>query len=74
MPALQMAEPVRMMRREASLDTLLAEPAMHRLDLVLADRPVLPRVSARGFGHKPGECAIVSSVLETARESLFADA
>jgi len=44
--------------REASLDTLLAELAVHRLDLVLADRPIPPTVSTRGFSHKLGECAV----------------
>jgi LysR family transcriptional activator of nhaA len=57
-PALQMPEPVRMLCREASLDTLLAELAVHRLDLVLADRPIPATVSTRGFSHKLGECAI----------------
>jgi LysR family transcriptional activator of nhaA len=57
-PALQMSEPVRMICREANLDTLLAELAIHRLDLVLADRPIPPTVSTRGFSHKIGECAI----------------
>jgi len=57
-PALQMPEPVRMICREASLDTLLAELAVHRLDLVLADRPIPPTVSTRGFSHKLGECAV----------------
>ena len=57
-PALQMPEPVRMTCREASLDTLLAELAVHRLDLVLADRPIPSTVSARGFSHKLGECSV----------------
>ena len=55
-PALQM--PVRMLCREASLDTLLAELSVHRLDLVLADRPIPPTVSTRGFSHKLGESAV----------------
>lgn len=55
-PALQMS--VRMICREASLDTLLAELAVHRLDLVLADRPIPPLVSTKCFSHKLGECAI----------------
>lgn len=57
-PALQMPEAVRMICREANLDTLLAELAVHRLDLVVADRPVPPTVSTRGYSHKLGECAI----------------
>ncbi len=57
-PALQMPEAVRMTCREASLDMLLAELAVHRLDLVLADRPIPSTVSTRGFSHKLGECAV----------------
>ena len=57
-PALQMPEPVRMICREASLEALLAELAVHRLDLVLADRPIPSTVSTRGFSHKLGECAV----------------
>lgn len=57
-PALKLPEPVRMICREASLDTLLAELAVHRLDLVLADRPIPATVSTRGFSHKLGECGI----------------
>lgn len=57
-PALQMQEPVRMICREASLDTLLAELSVHRLDLVLADRPIPSTVSTRGFSHKLGECDV----------------
>ena len=44
--------------REASLDTLLTELAVHRLDLVLADRPIPSTVSTRGYSHKLGECAV----------------
>lgn len=57
-PALHMPEAVRMICREAKLDTLLAELAVHRLDLVVADRPIPPSVSTRGYSHKLGECAI----------------
>lgn len=57
-PALQMPEAVRMTCREASLDTLLAELAVHRLDLVLADCPIPSTVSTRGFSHKLGECGV----------------
>ena len=57
-PALKMPEPVRMICREASLDSLLAELAVHRLDLVLADRPIPSTVSTRGYSHKLGECEV----------------
>jgi len=49
-----------MICREAGLDTLLAELAVHRLDLVLADRPIAPTVSTRGFSHKLVEYGVAS--------------
>jgi len=57
-PALHMDEPVRMICREATLDSLLAELAVHRIDLLLADRPIPATVSMRGSSHKLGECAV----------------
>lgn len=58
LPALQMPDPVKMVFREADLDTLLAELTVHRLDLVLADRPIPSTVSTRGFSHKLGESSL----------------
>jgi LysR family transcriptional activator of nhaA len=57
-PALQMTDAVRMTCKEASLDALLADLAVHRLDLVVADRPIPPTVSTKGYSHKLGECAV----------------
>lgn len=57
-PALNMNEAIRMVCREASLDVLLAELAVHKLDLVLADRAIPSTVSTGGFSHKLGECAV----------------
>jgi len=57
-PALMIPEPMRMTCREASLDDLLAELTLHRLDLVLADRPIPATVSTRGYSHKLGECSV----------------
>ncbi len=72
-PALMMPESVRMTCREASLDTLLAELAVHRLDLVLADRPIPPTVSTRGFSHKLGECAVSFFATEKLGKTLEGD-
>ena len=72
-PALQMEEPVRMLCREASMDTLLAELAIHRLDLLLADRPIPPTVSMRGFSHMLGECAVSFFATPQLRKKLKGD-
>ena len=71
--ALQMREPVRMVCREASLDMLLAELAVHRLDLVLADRTIPPTISTRGFSHKLGECAVSFFATEKLKKKLKGD-
>ena len=57
-PVLKMQEPVRLICRETSLDSLLAELSVHRLDLVLADRPIPSTVSTHGYSHKLGECGV----------------
>ncbi|VAX13670.1 Transcriptional regulator, LysR family [hydrothermal vent metagenome] len=57
-PALQMSTPVHMVCREAGFDMLLAELAVHHMDLVLTDRPIPSTLSTRGFSHKLGECTV----------------
>jgi len=57
-PALAMPEPVRIICRENSLANLLAELALHRADMVIADGPIPPGINVRGFSHVLGECGI----------------
>ncbi|MGB5259150.1 MAG: transcriptional activator NhaR [Gammaproteobacteria bacterium] len=57
-PALQLPEPVRIVCREGSIESLLAELAVHRVDLVIADGPIPPGVNVRGFNHPLGDCGI----------------
>ncbi|MDI3515540.1 MAG: LysR family transcriptional regulator, transcriptional activator of nhaA [Rhodocyclaceae bacterium] len=54
-PALHVERPGRLVCREAPLVELLAELAVHRLDLVIADRPIPPEVSVRGYSTLLGE-------------------
>ena len=53
-PALQLDEPVRIVCREQPIGELLAELALHRLDLVLADTPYPPTLNVRCFNHSLG--------------------
>ena len=57
-PAMQLPDPIRIICREGPLKSLLAELAVHRLDLVIADGPMPPGVSVRGFNHSLGNCGI----------------
>lgn len=54
-PALQTAEPYRIVCHEWRLDSLLSELAIHRLDLVIADSPIPDSVDVRAFNHRLGE-------------------
>lgn len=57
-PATQLPEPIRMVCREDKLENLLAELAIHRLDLVLADSPLPARTDVKGYSHRLGHCGI----------------
>jgi LysR family transcriptional activator of nhaA len=53
-PALALADRVRLVCREGALPTLLGELALHRLDMVIADRPLPAEVHVRGYNHLIG--------------------
>jgi LysR family transcriptional activator of nhaA len=57
-PALHLREPVRLLCREGSLEPLLANLAIHELDVVLSDAPVAPSLNIRAFNHPLGECGV----------------
>lgn len=57
-PALSVAEPVRLICSEGKFPDLLAQLALHRLDLVIADEPMSRRVSVKAFNHPLGSTAM----------------
>ncbi len=57
-PALELPDPVRMVCKENSLAELLAELALHKIDLVIADGPIPPGVNVRGYNHSLGESGV----------------
>ncbi len=54
-PALIGEEPIRVRCHEARLEQLLADLAVHRLDLVLSDRPVPDGLNIKAYNHRLGE-------------------
>jgi len=54
-PALALAEPTRLICREGRLAALLADLAVHKLDLIIADRVMPSHLSVRGYNHLLGE-------------------
>jgi LysR family transcriptional activator of nhaA len=64
-PALKRSSPVRLVCHEGSLEDLISELSIHRLDVVLSDTPMDTRYSVRAHSHLLGESSI--SVLATAK-------
>jgi len=65
-PAFRLGQPVKVIcRADKSVEELIAELALHRIDVVLADGPAGPAVRVRAFSHPLGECG--SSFFATAR-------
>ncbi|WP_291380453.1 MULTISPECIES: transcriptional activator NhaR [Achromobacter] len=57
-PALHLDQDVRLICREGRLPYLLADLAVHRFDMVIADRPMPNNLNVRGFSHLLGECGL----------------
>ena len=57
-PAMQVPQAPRIICREGKVADLLAELAVHRLDIVIADSPMPRNIDVRGYSHLLGECGI----------------
>ena len=53
-PALSMAVSVRLICTEGPFNDLMAQLALHRIDLVIADEPLTSRLSVKAFNHALG--------------------
>lgn len=56
--ALQLPEPIQIHCRADRSERLLADLALHQLDLVLSDVPARPIVRVRAYNHLLGECGV----------------
>ncbi len=57
-PAIKLDAPVRIVCREWRLDRLLAELALHRLDLVISDTPMPSNVDVKAYSSTLGESSV----------------
>lgn len=57
-PALNIDEPLRLICVEGSFNDLMAQLALHRIDLVLADEPLTRKLSVKAFNHKLGSSTV----------------
>ena len=53
-PALKLDEPVRLICVEGRFSDLMAQLALHRIDLAIADEPLTSRLSVKAFNHALG--------------------
>lgn len=57
-PTLRLENPVRILCKEGTPEKLLAELAIHNVDVVLSDAPLPPRISVRAYNHHLGRCGV----------------
>jgi LysR family transcriptional activator of nhaA len=57
-PALGLADPIRLICTEGGFNELMAQLALHRIDLVIADEPLTRKLSVKAFNHKLGSSAV----------------
>ena len=57
-PALALAEPMRLICTEGHFDDLLAQLALNRMDLVIADEPLPRRLAVKAYNHVLGSSSM----------------
>ena len=72
-PALTLADPVRLVCREGRLASLLADLAIHRLDMIIADRVMPTNLNVRGYSHLLGESGLTVFGTSSLAKSLSGD-
>lgn len=54
----ELEDPLRLVCREGDLDSLLAELALSKIDLILSDRPLAPGGALKAYNHLLGETGL----------------
>ena len=57
-PALDMADPIRLICHEGDQESLLAELAVNKLDLILTDQPLRPGNNVKAYNHQLAESGL----------------
>lgn len=69
-PALELSSHFRIVCRENDMGTLLADLAVHRIDMIISDAPIPSHVNVRGFNHALGTCGLTFCAAKSIRKSL----
>lgn len=57
-PAFELEDPIKVVCREGSLEQLLSDLAIHKLDLIISDRPVPSGTHVKAYNHPLGSSSI----------------
>ncbi|SMF14369.1 LysR family transcriptional regulator, transcriptional activator of nhaA [Alteromonadaceae bacterium Bs31] len=57
-PALNLDQDIKLTSREGAMETMLADLALHKVDLVLSDTPVTSAFSIKAYNHLLGESGL----------------
>ncbi|MEM7314781.1 MAG: LysR substrate-binding domain-containing protein, partial [Planctomycetota bacterium] len=57
-PAIHHPAGLHIICHEGKLEDLLADLALHRLDLIISDAPAPPTIDVRAYSHRLGECGL----------------
>ncbi|HPE61739.1 MAG TPA: transcriptional activator NhaR [Thiolinea sp.] len=69
-PAMQMGRKIRIVCTEGRLHDLLAELALQRMELVIADSPMPPQMNIKGYNHDLGSSSISFFARSSLRQQL----
>src|SRR5688572_22135607 len=69
-PTLALKRPVRIVCREGTLERLVADLALHDVDVVLSDAPVTPSLNVRAYNHILGTCDVLWMATPTFAKTL----
>jgi len=67
---LSLKRPVRLICREGTLERLVADLAVHEIDVVLSDAPITPSLAVKAYAHLLGETQIVWMATSTLAKTL----
>jgi LysR family transcriptional activator of nhaA len=56
--SLKLEQPVQLVCRDGSLESLLGELQVRRIDVILSDSPVTPSLGLRAYNHELGGCDV----------------
>ena len=69
-PSMHLEQSVRVTCRESTLERLIADLAMHDVDVVLSDAPVTPTLNVRVYSHSLGSCNVYWMATPTLAKTL----